>query len=114
MVEFASGESDLPPGRHLARVEQTGAARASAPAFGGSGGAPGPSGNAEPNGVVGGDRPRAASCTGVHGSAAADVRDARRRNAHGTGSDAWTMISHKLHRSNEMATAAAEMDLALR
>jgi len=24
------------------------------------------------------------------------------------------MISHKLHRSNEMAAAAAEMDLALR
>ena len=39
------------------RAEQTGAARASAPAFESSGGAPGPSGNAEPNGVVGGDLP---------------------------------------------------------
>ena len=96
------------------RAEQTGAARASAPAFESSGGAPGPSGNAEPNGVVGGDRPRATPRIGVHGSAAANVSDAWRRNAHGTGYDAWTMISHKLHRSNEMAAAAAEMDLALR
>ena len=47
------------------RVEQTGAARASAPAYGSAGGAPGPSGNAEPNGAVGGDLPRAAPLTRV-------------------------------------------------
>ena len=76
----------------------------------------GPSGNVEPNGAVGGDLPRAWPLIRVPGSAANEL-EARRLNPHGMKST-WhhksSMSSYKLHKGNEMATAAAEMELALR
>ena len=98
------------------RVEQTGAARASAPAYGSAGGAPGPSGNAEPNGAVGGDLPRAAPLTRV--PAPAPPLQTRSKSIidldpHGMKCHV-AMSLDKLHKGNEMATAAAEMELALR